>query len=110
MNLNDLLMLKLLSFVLCNNTWMRLIVVITFCIDLLFKNTKIKKSKKRGNVLVGNFIIILNELLNMNLILINFVFLGVLSSFLICLKKDSFISIYFLLVVIEGGVTFCLNL
>lgn len=110
MNLNDLLMLKILAFILCNNIWMRMVVLIILILDLLFKVGKIKKSKKYENVLVGCLIIFLNEILNVNLVVVNFAFLGVLSSFLIHLKRNTFIELYFLFVVIEGGVVFCLNL
>lgn len=110
MNLNDLIMVKLLSFLLCDNVWMRVIILMFFVLDLLSKRKKIKKSKNKENILIGNLLIFLNEILNLNLILINFLFLGLMSSFLVFLKKDRLISIYFLLIVIEGGIFFCLNL
>ena len=110
MRLNDIFMFKLLSFIFCDNTLLRTIVILLFVIDVFFRRNKIKKSNKKDNLLIGNSIIILNELLNINLLRTNFVVFGLLSSLLSCLKKEKLINVYLFLVVIEGGIVFCQNL
>ena len=109
MNLNEIIIFKIVAFFLCENIFLKLIIFLLFLIDIINKNKGIKLKKNLKQFFCGCFLIIINCFFNINFMWVNFFVLGVGSSFLHKIKAEKYISIYLFLLGIQGGITFCLK-
>lgn len=108
MKINNLIMVKLLSFIMCNNAYMKIAIILFMLFDVM-KNRQVYIKKDIKDVVIGITIIGLNNILNVNFILVNFFVLGIISSFY---KKGlvKFLEIYFFWVSLWGVAVFCLGM
>lgn len=107
MNLNERIMLKCLALVLCENVLFRFIIICLLIKDIIvFKN---KEKKNIKSIIIGAFIIVFNNIVNINLTFENFLFLGIFSS-MKKIKIYSIINIYLVGIVLSGVCVFCLKL
>lgn len=109
MTFSEIIMLKIIAFILCDNIIMR-IIIIGLLISSFIKKTKERQKIYIDDLFLGIIIFILNYILNINLIITNFVILGVISSILKFYKIEKFLTIYLFFVLFEGVWMFCLNL
>lgn len=104
MKLNELMMLKLVSFILCDNIYLRLVILIIIFLEIF-------KVKNKGNICIkdivmGTGIICLNRVININFIVVNFIVLTIISFLFNNSKIEKIISLYFWLFIIKGVVEF----
>ena len=109
MNFSEIIMLKILSFILCNNIIMRIIIVGLSLFEFTRYPKKIQNIKI-NNLLIGTLILIFNSILNINLIITNFIILGIISSILKFYKIEKFLIMYLLFVSFEGVWMFWVSL
>ena len=110
MTLNELIMFKVLAFTLCDNIFLRIILVVLLLLDI-FVNKRAKKSKSKFiNLVKGYFLIFFNMILNVNFIVVNFLVLGVASSIWRGLKSDKIIGIYCVSLMFQGAIELCIRL
>jgi hypothetical protein len=109
MKLNEIIMCKLVAFVLCDNVCCKLL-IIAFLYFSIVKSEKQKVKIGAKDLVVGYGIIVLNEILSFNFIAINFLILGIISSIKSKMELNNFINCYFMLIMINGVIVFCLNL
>lgn len=108
MNINSLIMYLLMGLIVINNFFIKLLMVF-LSIALLIKNKFVKQSAKEviTNLVYFASVVSLNYFININLNIVNFAYLVLLSCALFISKKkfknESFLSFYFLLVVFIGG-------
>ena len=102
-------MLKMVSFILCENIYLRIIIFGVIIAELFRKKTK-KEKKHLSDLIIGSSIIFLNNVLNIDFVIINFLFLGILSSILHSFKIQSFLSGYFCLIGVKGVLIFCVSI
>lgn len=109
MKFSNLIMLKILSFILCNNLYLRIIIVSILISELIFRKNK-KDTKKIKDVVMGSCIIFLNYILSIDLMIVNFLVLGVISSIFYFIKVERLINFYLFVVASYGVILTCLNL
>lgn len=109
MDFSEIIMLKIVAIILCDSIIIRIIIIGLVIFDFIQKQKKFQNIKF-DNLFIGALILILNSILNINLIITNFVVLGVASSILKFCKIEKFLTIYLLFVSFEGVWMFCSSL
>lgn len=110
MRSSELIVLKISAFLLCENIFFKLIIVLILLIDIVKseKNGKLKVSL--NEVLLGMFLIVLNSIFSIDLSSTNFFVLGLCSSIFSKYKLEKILNLYLLSIVFEGVIFYCLNL
>jgi len=109
MSLNNLIALKIVAIILSDNIILKLVV---FCLLIyeIFKRKNIRVVKNKKDLIIGSSLIVLNTIINIDFSFVNFLFLVVMSSFVLSFKLEKFINYYLVLVSMKGCVYFCLSL
>lgn len=117
MKLNNVITYEILSICLCNNICLKLLSILFLIISIHCCKKHRKKElelKNYKDVSTAIIIICLNQILNIDLTIINFLYFGILCMliylFLPSFKLDKINNFYLALIVVKGVIEFWLNL
>ena len=108
MSFSNELTFKILALVLCDNIYLRVIILSFLLVRIFLRKEKAYKSW--CDYFIGVLIVTLNSIFTFDFMIINFIVLGLLSGYLSKVKYSSFLSLYLFCVLLEGVVVFCLKI